>query len=599
MSGREPMKNRAGPAHSEGNLSHRIAIVLLIVGAGVWGSTWSTTTLSNGEWHARYAADPPADVGATVEWGPQVVTAADQVKVASLRAAQLIVFGGAGVLGVAMISALLLFAASRTAQLPSLRVHLAVGASLRRLRNEATLEACTAVGVAASGAAILGLLLAQLSAGGWASVSGTSSRGLPFLQALLAVLLTTPVVCLLVVSLFRQRVPASPLPPARASRHVPDPFSGFAVTQVAVSVAALVVVALIPARSSVATAVPGGAWLEVRSAATVDTQRLVASLEGVEGVARASVASPGAWAGMGTQDFLLSECGRCSIGGLPTPLKGEVTTHVWSGSGELSQLGVRLEEGRDFTPEELASDARVVLVSRSYANANFERGQAVGRRVRVGQDPDAWHEVVGVVNGGPTPVALGASGQVDTWVFLPLTAGTHRTVAVRIEGTFAADRLVAAAVGAVPDATVASKPYARFIAAQVLPTTWLRTWLLLIGATALLISLVGVFAATLEQVRQSMGELAVRRAVGASRRDIIRRVLGQSTRIAAIGGPLGLWLATFGLQTLRQTSGVELPSGTIVACLLVAVWTTSVAGGLMPAYRAGMMPPAEAIRAAE
>ncbi|MFT5432675.1 MAG: hypothetical protein ACI9OJ_003377 [Myxococcota bacterium] len=598
MKRQEPL-NRTGPSHNEGRWSHRIAVVLLIVGAGVWGSTWSTTTLSNGEWQARYVANPPADVGAPVQWGPQLVTAAEQIKIASLQAARLIVVGGSGVLGVAMISALLLFAASRTARLPSLRVHRAVGASLRRLRNEATLEACTAVGVAVSGAAILGLLIARLSALTWASGSGTTSGGLPFLQAFLAVLLMTPVVGLLVVSLFRQRVPANPLPPARASRHVPDPFSGFAVTQVAVSVAALVVVALIPAQSSVADSSPDGTWLEVRSAATVDTQRLVASLEGVEGVTRASVASPGAWAGMGTQDFLLSECGRCSIGGLPTPLKGAVAAHVWSGSGGLSQLDVRLEEGRDFTPEELASGSRVVLVSRSYANTNFERGQAVGRRVRVGQDPDAWHEVVGVVDGGPAPVALGAVGQVDAWVFLPLSAGVLRTVAVRIEGTFAADRVTAAALGAVPDATVAAEAYARFIAVQAAPTTWLRGWLLLIGATALLISLVGVFTATSEQIRQRLGELAVRRAVGASRRDISRRVLGQSTRIAALGGPIGLWVATFGLQTLRQTSGVELPSGTVAACLLGAVWATCIAGGLVPAHRAGMMAPAEAIRAAE
>ena len=104
--------------------------------------------------------------------------------------------------------------------------------------------------------------------------------------------------------------------------------------------------------------------------------------------------------------------------------------------------------------------------------------------------------------------------------------------------------------------------------------------------------------ATRAQVRQRLTELAVRRAVGARRRTVLRSVLGQAVRIAALGIPLGLWVATFALQPLRGTSGVQPPGAAGVIGIAVTVLIACVLGGFGPARRASRLPPAEALRRA-
>lgn len=576
---------------------HAIAVLLLALGAGVWAGAWSTLAIDEGNVAAALPIDAPLNGGADVAWRPAMVTPVAQMEEGALGLARLIVGAGSGVVIVALLSALLLWSGSRTEKRGELRVHRAVGASLKQLRRIATLEACLAVAVAVLGAMALGILLSRGSTVVWSRGIGGPAQA-AYALPLVACALLLPAVAAVVSGLFRGLVPVSPLAPSSRPRFVKDPLSGFAATQVAITVAALVLTRLLPAADASQQPRSTGSWMEIEAVTPIDTPRLSEALSAVEGVEHAFAVSPGTWLGLGTQDFVLSDCGRCSIGGLPTPFKGEDAVHTWVGPDAIDALDVMITEGRAFNAADFTEDARVAVVSRDFANDNFEQGRAVGRRVQIGRDPEAWYGVIGVAEAGPERIALGAEGQVSPWVFLPAARGTLRAVTVWVDGQAGANALQATALGIAPGATVRIEAMDRVLSAQAFPSQWLGLWLALIGSAALLISLAGVFTATREQVRQRLAELAVRRAVGARRRTIRRSVLGQAVRIAAIGIPLGLWLATFALQPLRNASRVQWPSAAAVAGIGLAVLIVCLMGGLGPARQASRLPPAEALRRA-
>jgi putative ABC transport system permease protein len=119
-----------------------------------------------------------------------------------------------------------------------------------------------------------------------------------------------------------------------------------------------------------------------------------------------------------------------------------------------------------------------------------------------------------------------------------------------------------------------------------------------LSAMALLASIVVVTNTTLVSVTQRTREIGVRRALGATRRQIAREVLLESAFVALVGGGAGL-LAVLGLaRALEAVAGVAVSVG-----LSASVWSVGAAGvagvlaGLYPARRASRIDIIAAVRA--
>jgi putative ABC transport system permease protein len=91
-------------------------------------------------------------------------------------------------------------------------------------------------------------------------------------------------------------------------------------------------------------------------------------------------------------------------------------------------------------------------------------------------------------------------------------------------------------------------------------------------------------------------EIAVRRALGATRRAIFGQFLVEAGSIGIVGGVLGLGLALLGLWGVRQNpaSYAQLAylDAPMLAITLVLALVASLAAGLLPAWRACQVTPA-------
>ena len=132
-----------------------------------------------------------------------------------------------------------------------------------------------------------------------------------------------------------------------------------------------------------------------------------------------------------------------------------------------------------------------------------------------------------------------------------------------------------------------------------------RTILLVFAAISLFVGMFIIANTFSILVAQRTRELALLRALGASRKQVTRSVVGEGLAVGVLGATVGIGigvLVAIGLRSLLKAFGIELPAGgivlrprTIVVAYLVGVLTT-LASSIWPARRAGRVPPVAAMR---
>jgi putative ABC transport system permease protein len=134
--------------------------------------------------------------------------------------------------------------------------------------------------------------------------------------------------------------------------------------------------------------------------------------------------------------------------------------------------------------------------------------------------------------------------------------------------------------------------------AQVVPAD-VRVYSLL-GMGFLLLCILSASGALLGQFFRHGFETGLRRALGASCRDIRRQFLVESLLIGAAGGLIGLGLAFVGLASVRQlgtafTEIIRLDRTMLLATLMTSI-ASGLLAGLLPAWRASRIDPGLQIR---
>jgi putative ABC transport system permease protein len=134
-----------------------------------------------------------------------------------------------------------------------------------------------------------------------------------------------------------------------------------------------------------------------------------------------------------------------------------------------------------------------------------------------------------------------------------------------------------------------------------LPLDQMTGLLFVLAATTLAIGGIGVLNMMLDAVHERRPEIGMRLAVGARRRDIIGQFFVETFTITGLGGTTGALLGVAGCALLGQVDAPDLIpipelSHEIVLIALGVMIGVGLSAGLIPAWRAARVDPAETLR---
>jgi len=270
--------------------------------------------------------------------------------------------------------------------------------------------------------------------------------------------------------------------------------------------------------------------------------------------------------------------------------------------GYFKTIGLPVLRGRGFTAEDRADSPPVAVVSETFAKQIFADEDPIGKRIGTGnpeEDGFQWLTVVGIV--GDTRYD-GLDDQPRSEAYQPFAQAPwpYMTLVLRssVEPMTLADPLRQVVMEVKPNQPVAGIASMDQLMERSLVRR--RDSARLVGifaCLALVLAAIGLYGVMSFSVATRTREIGIRMAIGATKNDIVRLVLGDGGKLLGVGLVVG---ATFAVLLGRLIRGVlhgvppTDPGVFVIAAGVLAL--SALLAMLLPARRAARVEPASSLR---
>jgi putative ABC transport system permease protein len=276
-------------------------------------------------------------------------------------------------------------------------------------------------------------------------------------------------------------------------------------------------------------------------------------------------------------------------------------TGIFSGDSHiLNTLGVKLVEGRSFTENEViySSDrpaVRSAIITDSLAKKVFPEGNALGKLLYYGEDPITVIGIVEKMVGSIVHEPIFEENIIIPYVRL----SAFKRILIRAENKAAADKLL----GEVEELLIQRNPE-RVISGinsigdlKAYSYSGDRAMMIILWCVAILLILItalGLVGIVSFNVNQRVKQIGTRRALGASKSDILRYFLTENILITSLGLTLGIFMTvTFNIYLVEQFNLTPINWYLIPVGMLI-MFTLGILSVWMPAQKASCISPAVA-----
>ncbi len=277
-------------------------------------------------------------------------------------------------------------------------------------------------------------------------------------------------------------------------------------------------------------------------------------------------------------------------------------------------MGLTLLDGRYFENRDDRDAPRVAIVNQAMASRFWPGEKVLGRRITIGtvagsfdRDLPISAQIVGVV-GDVRHFGLTQAARPEMYVPFPVNPAPFDFLflAIRTEGGEQHTTLPAAVENEIRGldrdlAIYDVRTVEQRLRASVSQARSNMAFLGAFAAIALLLASVGIYGVVSYAVGQRTHEIGIRLSLGARPRDILRMVLGQGARLAAVGLAVGLALViVLTLVLTRLWSGlffeVDAADPATILMVLPLLAAVVLVASLVPARRAARVDPTVALR---
>ena len=264
-------------------------------------------------------------------------------------------------------------------------------------------------------------------------------------------------------------------------------------------------------------------------------------------------------------------------------------------------LRIPLVRGRLFAGGDGTDAPKVAVINEAMARIYFPGEDPIGKRVALGgRDGNVdWRTIVGIVGDvrDVSPDRAGEAQMYMPYAQRPLGGMTFVLRSAREPKGLVRDARAAVAAVDPQEPVYGERTMEEVVSASLGQPRFRTLLLVLFGALALALAAVGIYGVMAYSVSQRTQEIGIRMALGAAAGDVLRLVLAQAMRLAAVAVAIGLAAA---LVTSRFLSSLLYGVGAAdpatfagVALLLVAVASLA---AWVPARRAARVDPIAALR---